>query len=135
MKSRIHAEPVLSVDSIEAGGLRQVLSVGADNKINFWGVDGDGDCHAVGVDENGMNDVCVRAADGRIFATAGWDRKVRVWSTKDKANAKTNRTKKRELAILDYHRGSVRCLDFSSVTKILASGGEDAVVVLCDVYT
>ncbi|CAG8707810.1 8963_t:CDS:2, partial [Acaulospora morrowiae] len=58
----------------------------------------------------GIADVKIRS-DGKIFATAGWDAKIRVFSSKSL----------KPLAILQYHRESVYALAFSLIL------GQDAI--------
>jgi WD40 repeat protein len=65
------------------------------------------------------------APGGEIFASAGLDRTVKLWST----------FTGHELATLLGHRGSVAAVAFSADGTLLASGGWDQTVRLWDVAT
>ena len=70
----------------------------------------------------GVSDVAFRK-DSAIFASAGWDHRVRVFSRTGKP-----------LAILKFHSATVSCVDFSPNTKLLASGSQDKRIALWSLY-
>lgn len=66
---------------------------------------------------------CKFRNDGRIFATGGWDRRIRVFSRSGKS-----------LAILKGHSDSVTCLDWNPwIHHMLATGSADSRISLWDV--
>jgi protein HIRA/HIR1 len=66
--------------------------------------------------------------DGEIFATAGWDNYVKIWSFPGLSDP-TN-TKSKLVALLREHTGSVNCVRFSPDGKFLASCSDDSMVFL-----
>lgn len=70
----------------------------------------------------GFNSILIRP-DDKIFATAGWDYNVRIFSLK----------KFKPLAVLSYHRGSMMSLAFSQ-NHFLAAGSKDQLISLWDIY-
>ncbi|CAG8483861.1 17059_t:CDS:2, partial [Acaulospora morrowiae] len=108
-----HSESALGLDvSIDK---RFAISTAGDNKIVKYIFDEE-NYHAepliksTTVKYAGIADVKIRS-DGKIFATAGWDAKIRVFSSKSL----------KPLAILQYHRESVYALAFSLIL------GQDAI--------
>jgi len=71
----------------------------------------------------GIQCVSVRS-DKKIFATGGWDHRVRVFSFE----------KFLPLAILPFHKESVQAIDFSTNDNLLVSGGKDAKIALWNIY-
>lgn len=71
----------------------------------------------------GFSSVRIRG-DQRIFATAGWDHRVRIFHTR----------KLQPLAILKYHTESVFGLDFSPDNTLLASASKDRRLTLWSIY-
>ena len=65
------------------------------------------------------------AADGKMLATGGADKTIRLWDL----------TKNKEVAVLTGHEDVVRCLAFSPDGKTLASASTDKTVRLWDVAT
>ncbi|KAG0652537.1 ASTRA-associated 1 [Hyphodiscus hymeniophilus] len=64
---------------------------------------------------SGQQSLRIRS-DGRIFATAGWDSKVRVYATKSM----------KELAVLKWHKEGCYCLAFAHVKEDSSEGQEKA---------
>ena len=62
--------------------------------------------------------------DSRIFATAGWDKKVRV----------CHYAKRKPLAVLQYHKAAVNDVLFDSRTQALASASKDGSIALWHVF-
>lgn len=170
-REKVHSEPVLTLATIEAPPVAdqslQIVSAGADSFIRFLPFAADSSATVedvatsfrsaslgkISLEESGINALAVRG-DGRVLASAGWDKKVRLFSTKDKISSKPRRNnsgkeeegggdgdaapaqmRKKELAIFDHHLKSVKCLAFSPVTGVLATGGEDRTVTLLKPYT
>ncbi|KAJ0404987.1 hypothetical protein P43SY_004904 [Pythium insidiosum] len=72
----------------------------------------------------GINAIRLRG-DQRIFATAGWDHRVRVFHT---------RTLK-PLAILKYHTDSVFAVDFTPDHNLLLSASKDHKIAVWSIYS
>lgn len=58
--------------------------------------------------------------DGRVVASGGWDRRVRLWQCR----------RMKPLAVLRHHTGTVNAVDFSPCSTWLASGSADGTVAL-----
>jgi WD40 repeat protein len=76
------------------------------------------------LDTGGVNDIALRP-DGRIFATAGWDRRVRLYELGGRW---------RPLAILKHHAAAVNAVAFSECSAWLASASADKTVALWSVF-
>ncbi|CAG5133687.1 unnamed protein product [Candidula unifasciata] len=96
----------------------------ANEVIKTWQIDKDTfvEGPSVSVTNPGISDIAVRG-DGRIFATGGWDHRVRVFSVR----------KCSPLAVLMYHTSSVHCVCFAP-DDTLATGSKDGYIALWDVY-
>ncbi|KAH0794912.1 guanine nucleotide-binding protein subunit beta-like protein 1 [Histomonas meleagridis] len=70
----------------------------------------------------GVDDIAIRC-DGRIWATAGWDGRVRLFDAK----------KKIPLAVLKHHRGGIHTVAFAQ-DGLLASGGDDRGIAIWSLY-
>ena len=62
--------------------------------------------------------------DSRMFATAGWDKKVRIF----------HYVKRKPLAVLQYHKAAVNDVLFESRTQALASASKDGSIALWHVF-
>jgi WD40 repeat protein len=67
----------------------------------------------------GIASVRVRP-DGKVVASGGWDRRVRLWQSK----------RMKPLAVLRHHTATVNAVDFSPCSAWLASGSADGTVAL-----
>ncbi|KAG9304452.1 hypothetical protein G9A89_020015 [Geosiphon pyriformis] len=141
-----HSESALSVDISQNWAF--AISVAGDNKIVKYkfaeSIDQPPKISQVTIKTPGISYVCIRS-DAKIFATAGWDSKVRVFSAKTL----------KPLAILSYHTQSIQTLAFSHVKSdvekepensenssneteepknYLVVGGKDARISLWEIY-
>ena len=71
----------------------------------------------------GLSSVAVRP-DGRIFASGGWDRRVRVWQWR----------KLKPLAVLKHHTATVHAVHFSACSRWLATASGDRTIALWSVF-
>lgn len=72
--------------------------------------------------DKGIDDIEVRC-DGRIWATAGWDGRVRLFDAK----------KRKPLAVLKHHNRGIHSVAFAP-DGLLASAGEDRGIALWSLY-
>lgn len=73
----------------------------------------------------GVNDLRIRSCDCRVFATAGWDHRVRVWAWR----------RPRPLAVLRFHVASVTSVDFNPANRsVLASASQDTRIAIWRIY-
>ncbi|RHZ82901.1 hypothetical protein Glove_103g71 [Diversispora epigaea] len=101
-----HVESVLALDI--SANKKFAISTAGDNKIVKYIFDENyqnkPSIKSTIIKHSGIADVKIRS-DGKIFATAGWDAKIRVFSSKTL----------KPLAILSYHRDSIYSLAFSRI--------------------
>ncbi|GMG05969.1 unnamed protein product [Aspergillus oryzae] len=111
--ARAHSQPALSIDVFPAGGY--FVSSSADALVVKHPVPGFGEVGTVkkvDTKHSGQQGVRIRS-DGRVFATAGWDSRVRVYSCKTL----------RELAVLKWHKEGCYTVAFADVEGSFDSGG------------
>lgn len=70
----------------------------------------------------GLSAIALRPTDGRIYATAGWDKRLRLFSS----------SHHKKLCVLLLHEGTLNALAFAG--PFLACGGNDAQISLWDLY-
>ena len=115
--SRPHSQPVLSLDTTPSKAFYFTSSADAmiaKFAIPNSGVEGDVDMKAAKISNTkhaGQQDLTVRH-DGKIFATAGWDGRIRVYSAKSL----------KELAVLKWHQGG--CYSVAFADSVLHDGNE-----------
>ncbi|CAG8503430.1 1634_t:CDS:10 [Ambispora leptoticha] len=104
-----HSESALSVDISRDKTF--AISVSGDNKIIKYKfsefIEDTPVISQVKIKTPGISYVCIRS-DSKIFATAGWDARVRIFSAKNL----------KPLAILSYHNESVHALAFSELLDL-----------------
>jgi WD40 repeat protein len=71
----------------------------------------------------GVNCIRIRNRDDRIFVTAGWDFRIRVFAMK----------KTKLLCVLDFHKEAVNFLDFSN-DNCLAAGSNEGLISFWNLY-
>jgi WD40 repeat protein len=112
-------EPAISIALVSerrcivGSAQRQILEVGPHEKVAFYEMP---DGHL------GIDDIAVRC-DQKIWATGGWDGRVRLFDAK----------KKKPLAVLKHHTGGVHTVAFAS-DGLLASAGNDRGIAIWSLY-
>lgn len=105
-----HSQPVLSLDF--APTLGYFFSSSADAIVARHPLDGSSETKTLQTKHAGQQSLVVRG-DGKIFATAGWDGRVRVYAAKGM----------KELAVLKWHKEGCYAAAFAEVLD----GGETGV--------
>jgi WD40 repeat protein len=73
----------------------------------------------------GINDLRVRPSDCKIFATAGWDHRIRIFAWK----------RPRPLAVIKFHEAGVTSVDFNPIEpSYMASGSQDTRIAIWKIY-
>lgn len=72
----------------------------------------------------GLNAIKIRKLDSKIFATGGWDSRVRVYGLK----------KQKLLVVLDFHKEAISSIDFSIKNGMMAVGSNDNVISFWNLY-
>lgn len=82
---------------------------------------------AIELTNPGLNAIALRLSDSRVYATAGWDKRIRFFS------ARTHK----KLCVLQIHEDSLNSLVFiigHCGWSLLAAGGSDSLISLWDLY-
>ncbi|KAK4544378.1 hypothetical protein LTR36_004269 [Oleoguttula mirabilis] len=109
--NKAHSQPILSLDV--APGLGYFYTSSADAVIARHPlVEGSADTRLVQTKHAGQQSLTVRS-DEKIFATAGWDGRARVYSAKTM----------KELAVLKWHKEGCYALAFANVDPIDVEDG------------
>lgn len=125
LTTRFHQEPVLSLalDCPCHGG----VSGAADDKTIFFTIDYQQNVCCLRKEivhgHPGIADISFRR-DDKIVATAGWDRRVRIYDYR----------RSRALATLKYHADLVNAVSFSDDCKLLTSASKDGTIALWSLY-
>ncbi|CAB4002349.1 guanine nucleotide-binding subunit beta 1 [Paramuricea clavata] len=121
----VHKEPVMCVD-IDPKSNRGI-SGSAEEKVTVFKLTAERRLEVektVQIKNCGISEVKIRG-DCKIFATAGWDHKLRIFSWKSL----------KPLAILNYHTQSVDAVAFSNCQEqLLAAGSKDGRISLWSLY-
>jgi ASTRA-associated protein 1 len=118
-RCKSHSQPILSVDINAADGY--FLTSGADSVIAKHPISvSDAETETlplkvIDTKHSGQQSIRLRS-DGKIFATAGWDSRVRVYSAKTM----------NELASLKWHQAGCYAVAFANVDNRHADAGDAA---------
>ena len=74
-------------------------------------------------EHGGVQSVSVRP-DGKLLASGGWDRRVRLWQW----------GKWKPLAVLQQHTGTVNAVHFSACSRYMASASNDKTIAIWNLY-
>eukprot|EP01119_Soliformovum_irregulare_P021506 TRINITY_DN7173_c0_g1_i1.p1 TRINITY_DN7173_c0_g1~~TRINITY_DN7173_c0_g1_i1.p1 ORF type:complete len:164 (-),score=38.26 TRINITY_DN7173_c0_g1_i1:52-543(-) len=125
MSGKLHSEPALSLDLNNDRSMG--ISSSAGNKIVVFEIDWSLNAIRVvkelEVNKGGISEVRYRH-DNKIFASAGWDHRVRIYHS----------TKLTPLAILKWHTATLNAIDFCRDTNLLASAGKDSSIAIWSIY-
>ncbi|KAF9542718.1 Guanine nucleotide binding protein (G protein), beta polypeptide 1-like [Mortierella hygrophila] len=106
--TKYHREPVLAVDVSSKAGF--AISCGSDNVLVKYdlssSLQGTPEVVKSALKANGMADGKIRS-DEKAIALAGWDGRIRLFSSKTL----------KPLAVLKYHREGLYCLGFSEIKE------------------
>ncbi|KAF9155648.1 Guanine nucleotide binding protein (G protein), beta polypeptide 1-like [Linnemannia schmuckeri] len=106
--TKYHREPVLAVDVSSKAGF--AISCGSDNVLVKYdlssSLQGTPEVVKAALKANGMADGKIRS-DERVIALAGWDGRIRLFSSKTL----------KPLAVLKYHREGLYCLGFADIKE------------------
>lgn len=119
--NKCHNHPVLSLSLDRSNNT--YLSCAADSLVARHDLTEPKLLHVVNTKHSGLNSISVRS-DGKVFATAGWDGMVRVFSRAMKP-----------LAVLKGGEGGVSCVDFGPVlvsNAMTTAGTTDTTAYIAD---
>jgi WD40 repeat protein len=110
---KCHTQPVLSLSI--SPGRTWFLTTSADSLVTRHALsDGERMMKTVDSKHSGLQSVCVRS-DAKVFATAGWDGRFRVFSARSL----------KELAVLRWHNVGCYAVEFAEILPE-GEGGEEA---------
>ncbi|KAK5578999.1 hypothetical protein RB653_008675 [Dictyostelium firmibasis] len=124
VSTKLHNEPILSF-ALSNNSTKGISGSGDTNIIEFninYETKQFNITKTHKLNNGGISEIKIRN-DEKIYATAGWDKRIRIFNFK----------KQIPLAILKYHTESVYSIDFNS-NNILASGSKDCRIALWDIY-
>ncbi|OAG44828.1 hypothetical protein AYO21_00790 [Fonsecaea monophora] len=121
---RAHTQPILSLATLPSDSRTHFFTSGADSLISKFCLPSSlADMHAqdlqsekcINTKHSGQQGLSVRS-DGKIFATAGWDGRVRVYSCKTM----------KELAVLKWHKVGCYSTAFAVIDPVITreAGGD-----------
>ena len=112
--SKAHGQPILSLDS--SSELKCFFTSSADALIARQPLPGSAlGSQITQTKHAGQQGLTIRS-DENIFATAGWDSRIRVYSTKNM----------KELAVLKWHKEGCYAVAFADTSDTNPSGSDDA---------
>lgn len=129
---RIYSEPIMCFDML--GKDFSGICGSATNLVTKWSFQNKVDkqfsfqtIKSVELQKAGVASIKIRP-DSKIFATGGWDYKLRIFSWKTC----------KPLAVLEYHKGTIQALAFSRSStnqkQLLACGANDSKISIWDIY-
>jgi ASTRA-associated protein 1 len=104
---KAHAQPILSLDIAPSLGYFYTSSADAIVARHPLSASGNGEAKVMQTKHAGQQSLTVRS-DEKIFATAGWDGRMRVYSTKTM----------KELAVLKWHKEGCYALAFAGISPV-----------------
>ncbi|KAI9351872.1 WD40-repeat-containing domain protein [Pilaira anomala] len=117
----IHAEPVLDLSIDPSKSF--LISSSADNQIVKYALATGDIIKKITIKKSGIVAIKIRP-DNKIFATGGFDGRIRVFSMKSM----------KPLAVLSYHRNTTYGLDFSHQGNWLIGSSQDNRISLWSIY-
>jgi len=115
-----HTGPILCLAFSPSGDF--VVSGSADRTVRFWDVQtGKEKREVIKAHDEAVTAVAINR-DASLIATAGWDGKVKLWDNKGEAAGQH-----------ELHKGPVFSLAFAPNGELLASGGRDQTVHICNI--
>lgn len=71
----------------------------------------------------GVSAITIRKSDSKLFASAGWDSQIRLFTLK----------KLKPLVVLDFHKSPINTIDFSP-NNLMAAGSNDCIISFWSLY-
>src|SRR5207302_1682595 len=100
-----------------------MATAAADGTLKLWDADRPIESDELTFQHADAVNACAISPDGRLLATAGQDKSVRLWDTRTRQVIRT----------LEGHTGPVRAVAFSKDGRTLATGSDDNSAKLWDV--
>ncbi|BFZ63389.1 Guanine nucleotide binding protein (G protein), beta polypeptide 1-like [Saitoella coloradoensis] len=133
--SKAHSQPVLSLGVHPSRGW--FVTTAADAIIAVHPLGGDRRAPVVwDTGHSGLQALDIRD-DGEIFATGGWDGKIRVWRWRPQEPSSKKTEQAKQLAVLKWHKESIYAVAFGrdgQGRNWVAAGSKDGKVSLWEVY-